>query len=339
MRNGTSVVAVEERSQVSEARRVAVRLAQEAGFDENARSDIGIVASEAAANVVRHAGRGKLLLTMMDGARGSGLELVCVDHGPGMSDVQACMHDGYSSAGTMGGGLGAMRRLAHDFAIYSAPGVGTALVCRFWREPGKPEAAGGVSIAGVAVPVQGESVCGDAWTVVAGASGTRLLVVDGLGHGPAAADAAATAVRIFHEHASAQPERVLGVLHAGMRSTRGAAVSVAFLDRQHRELRYAGVGNISGTIVSGDGTRSLVSHNGTVGHQMRKAQEFVYPWVEGALLVVHSDGLASHWKLDQYPGLFRQDPAIIAAMLYRDHARPRDDVSVVACRLTQEASV
>ena len=67
--------------------------------------------------------------------------------------------------------------------------------------------------------------------------------------------------------------------------------------------------------------RSLVSHNGTVGHQMRKVQEFVYPWSHGALLVLHSDGVATHWKLEQYPGLFREDPAIIAAILYRDHAR------------------
>ena len=227
-----------------------------------------------------------------------------------------------------------MRRLAQGFSIYSAPSVGTALVCRFWREPVSPAAGVGVSFAGIAVPVRGESVCGDAWTVTGGASGAGLLMVDGLGHGASAADAAATAVRIFRATPAAPPERVLAILHAGMRSTRGAAVAVAFLDPERREVRYAGVGNISATIVSGDGTRSLVSHNGTVGHQMRKAQEFVYPWPAGALLVVHSDGLTTHWRLDQYPGLIRQDPAIIAAMLYRDHARPRDDVSVVACRLT-----
>ena len=334
MHIGTAAVAVEDRSQIGEARRVAVRLAHEAGFGEGARSDIGIVVTEAATNVVRHAGRGQVLVTPVDGARGAGLELVCVDHGPGMQDVQACLKDGYSSAGTIGGGFGAMRRLADEFSVYSAAGVGTALVCRFWREPGASGPGGGMGVAGVAVPVQGESVCGDAWTVVAGPAGAGLLVADGLGHGAAAADAAGTAVRIFRAMPPAQPERALAILHAGMRSTRGAAVAVAFLDTERREVRYAGVGNISATIVSGDGTRSLVSHNGTVGHQMRKAQEFVYPWPARALLVVHSDGLTTHWRLDQYPGLVRQDPALIAAMLYRDHARPRDDVSVVVCRLT-----
>jgi hypothetical protein len=113
---------------------------------------------------------------------------------------------------------------------------------------------------------------------------------------------------------------------------------VAVIDRERREVRYAGVGNISAGIVTGDGSRSLVSHNGTVGLQMRKTQEFVYPWPSGALLVMHSDGLATRWRLDQYPGLYRQDPALIAAMLYRDYARPRDDVSVVVCRLTGVAA-
>jgi anti-sigma regulatory factor (Ser/Thr protein kinase) len=333
MRNGTVAVVVEDSSQVGEARRVATGVAAEAGFGERARSDIGIVATEAASNVVRHAARGELLITRVERASGPGIELVCVDQGPGMADVDACMQDGYSSRGTMGGGFGAMRRLAEDFAIYSGPGVGTALVCRFWTaRGGAPN--GSARWAGLAVPMRGESACGDAWTVAEGAFGTALLMADGLGHGASAAAAAAEAVRIFRAQTTFHPEHVLSLLHAGLRSTRGAAAAVALIDGQRREIRYAGVGNISAAILTGEGSRSLVSHNGTLGLQMRKAQEFVYPWPNGALLVAHSDGLATHWKLDQYPGLFRQDPALVAAILYRDHARRRDDASVVVCRLT-----
>lgn len=337
MHNGTVAVAVEDPSRVGEVRRLAIRAAAEAGFDESARGDIGIVATEAATNVVRHAGRGQVLIGEREGPAGPGLELVCVDHGPGMPDVAACLQDGFSSTGTMGGGLGAMRRLADDFALYSAPGVGTALVCRFWAD-GAGAGDRKVTRAGLAVPVQGESTCGDAWATMSGSGGTALLLVDGLGHGPPAAAAAAEAVALFRAQTSFQPEEVLAALHAGLRSTRGAAAAVALIDPRRREIRYAGVGNISAGIVTGDGARSLVSHNGTLGLQMRKAQEFTYPWSSGALLVAHSDGLASHWKLDRYPGLFRQDPALVAAMLYRDHTRPRDDVSVVVCRLTESAA-
>ena len=125
MRNGTAVVALEDASQVGEVHRVAMRVAADVGLDESTRSDVGIVATEAATNVVRHAGRGEVLISHVE----NGLELVCLDHGPGLADVEASMRDGYSSAGSLGGGLGAMRRLADQFAIYSGVGIGTALVC------------------------------------------------------------------------------------------------------------------------------------------------------------------------------------------------------------------
>jgi anti-sigma regulatory factor (Ser/Thr protein kinase) len=338
MRNGTAAVAIEDPSQVGEVRRVAMRVAEAAGFDEHTRSDIGIVATEAATNVVRHAGRGEVLISEVAGATAAGLELVCVDHGPGMADVEACLRDGFSSAGSMGGGFGAMRRLADHFSVYSAPGVGTGLVCRFRLGRTDPTSPNSAAWAGLAVPLRGESACGDAWTVIHGPWGTALLVADGLGHGSSAAAAADEAVRIFEEQTSFQPEHVLAVLHAGLRSTRGAAAAVALIDGNRREIRYAGVGNISALVLTGDSSRNLVSHNGTLGHQMRKSQEFVYPWSPGALLVAHSDGLATHWKLEQYPGLFRQDPAIVAGMLYRDHARRRDDTSVVVGRLTDSVA-
>ncbi len=338
MRKWNSVaVAVEDQSGIGEARRVAMGLAADAGFDKSATSDVGIVVTEAATNLVKHAGRGEVLLRELEGRGDSGLELLCVDRGRGMPDVDACMTDGFSSVGTMGGGFGAMRRLAQTFALYSAPGVGTALVCRFWR--GAPLSTNGPPpLAGLAVPLPGETACGDAWSAVEGPDGRALLVADGLGHGPAAEQAADAAVSIFQQQSALPPEQLMGILHAGLRSTRGAAAAVAAIDPRRHEIRYAGIGNISATIVAGDGTRSLVSHNGTVGHQVRKVQEFVYPWQDGSLLILHSDGLATRWKLDQYPGLFRQDPAIIGAMLYRDHARRRDDVSIVVCRLTETAA-
>ncbi len=330
----TVAVAVEDSSQIGEARRVAMALAAEAGFDDAARSDIGIVATEAASNVVRHAGKGEVLVRDLAAPQGPGLEVVCVDGGPGMPDVGACLRDGYSSTGSMGTGFGAMSRLADGFSVYSAPGLGTALVCRFWTR--KSSAGNGAmpAIAGLAVPIAGETACGDSWTAVPTPSGLAVLMADGLGHGPAAEAASVSAVRIFRDQATMPPVLLLDVLHAGMRSTRGAAVSVALIDRDRHEVRYAGVGNISAAIVTDGSVRHLVSHAGTVGVQMRKGQEFVYPWPGGAVLILHSDGLASQWKLDRYPGLLQEDPALVAAILYRDHARRRDDVSVVVCRLT-----
>jgi hypothetical protein len=139
-------------------------------------------------------------------------------------------------------------------------------------------------------------------------------------------------VRIFHENASATPTQIVERMHAAMRSTRGAAVAVAEIDAKAGTLRYAGVGNIAGTILAGAEARSLVSHAGTVGHQVRKVQEFTYPWTDRSLLVMHSDGVTQRWELDRYAGLVTRDPALIAGVLYRDHARGRDDATVLVTR-------
>jgi anti-sigma regulatory factor (Ser/Thr protein kinase) len=335
----STAVPLDDRSRIGEARRVASGLATEAGLGEGLRSDVGIVATELATNVLRHAGRGTLLLRRLEAA-GGGVELLCVDTGPGMRDPAACMADGYSTAGSMGNGLGAIRRLAHGFDLYSVSGRGTAVVTRFWARP--DPAAGRVAgmLAGLAVALAGERECGDAWAARSGPAGTTVLLADGLGHGPSAAAAAATAVEIFQAHPAAAPADLVTLMHAGMRSTRGAAVAVARTGPAAGDaVRYAGVGNLSAVLARTQDSRSLMSHNGTVGLQARKIQELSYPWPPEAVLVMHSDGLQSHWRLAQYPGLAQRDAALIAGVLYRDFARGRDDVSVVVQRTGAPATL
>ncbi|HKU62624.1 MAG TPA: SpoIIE family protein phosphatase, partial [Gemmatimonadales bacterium] len=190
-------------------------------------------------------------------------------------------------------------------------------------------------LAGLAVAVAGETECGDAWAARSGPGGTTVLLADGLGHGPAAAAASGMAVEIFRAHPTSGPAELVNMMHAGMRSTRGAAVAVAATGSTTADgIRFTGVGNLSAVLTRAQDSRSLMSHNGTAGLQARKIQELAYPWPADAVLVMHSDGLQSHWRLDQYPGLAQRDAALIAAVLYRDFSRGRDDVSVVVQRRT-----
>ena len=100
-----------------------------------------------------------------------------------------------------------------------------------------------------------------------------------------------------------------------------------------REVHFVGVGNVAASIVAADGEgRNLVSHNGTVGHQLRRVQTFRYPWPAGAALVLATDGIRTQWRLADAPGLVRHDPTVVAAALWRDHARGRDDATVVVVR-------
>jgi hypothetical protein len=65
---------------------------------------------------------------------------------------------------------------------------------------------------------------------------------------------------------------------------------------------------------------------------VRKIQEFQYPFPKGSLLIMHSDGIATHWDLASYPGIEARHPAFVSAALFRDHSRGRDDLTVLALR-------
>jgi anti-sigma regulatory factor (Ser/Thr protein kinase) len=318
-------------SGVGEARRLAGELSRAAGLGDTDAGRLALVVTEATTNLVKHAGGGELLLRPFGSERAQGMDVLVLDRGPGIRDLAAALRDGFSSAGTPGNGLGAIARLASLFDIYSRAGIGTAVFARV-APAHAPSDDGGWLLGSINVPYPGELVSGDCWAVRHGARRTLALVVDGLGHGLHAAEAARAADAAFQKFAAAAPGEVLNRIHEALRPTRGAAVAVAEIDRDQQVVRFAGLGNISGTIVLNGKTRSAVSHHGTAGHDMRHIQEFTYPWAAGAILVMHSDGLTSRWTLDDYPGLSERHPQLLAALLYRDSRRGRDDVSVLALR-------
>jgi anti-sigma regulatory factor (Ser/Thr protein kinase) len=322
-------VAVTDASQVGEARRAAATLTARLGFGETEAGKVALVVTEAAGNLVKHARDGEILLRPLERDGVAGLEILAIDRGPGIADHRRCLRDGFSTAGTPGTGLGAIARLASFTDVHSIVPSGTALLARLWGGPA-PAPRSGLRVGVVCLPVAGEEVCGDAWAEEQSSGRALLLVADGLGHGPLAAEAARDAVRVFRDNAAHAPAEILRAIHLALRSTRGAAVAVAAMDLVGGSVCYAGVGNIASTVFSAGKTRSLVSHNGTVGHAARRFQEFDYPFPADATLVMHSDGLSSRWGLDAYPELLLRDPALLAGVLYRDFRRGRDDVTVLA---------
>lgn len=324
----TTCVPVAEQSQIGEARRVAQVLATNLGLAATEVGRAGIVATEVATNLVRHAKDGGwVLLQPCSDMRG--VEIVAIDRGPGISNIARCLEDGYSSGGTAGQGLGAIRRQSSAFQIHSETPKGTVLLSTVRdRQPASPS----LDVGCVCVSMQGEEVCGDLWSVRHDAQGYTLLVADGLGHGFGAAEAARRAVEIFNESNGCGPADCLDRMHSGLRATRGTAAAVARVEPAKGIIHFAGIGNIAASVLNGSGTRSLISHNGILGHGIHKLQELSYPWPKQALLVMHSDGLSTHWDLDVYPGVRNRHPSLIAALLFRDFSRQRDDVTVLVAR-------
>jgi hypothetical protein len=159
-----------------------------------------------------------------------------------------------------------------------------------------------------------------------------VLNIDGLGHGQLAAEAAQEGIRIFQAYSQESPASIISRLHDALKKTRGAAAAIAEIRPLAGSLVYAGVGNISASILSNTLSRSLISHNGTLGHVMARVQEFKVDWPKDGILIMHSDGLQSRWDLTRYPGLMTRQPALIAGLLLRDFRRDRDDSSVLVVK-------
>src|SRR5690349_9279619 len=241
---------IDDESKVGEARRAAQTLAN-FEFDAQTAGKVAIVTTELANNLLRHAGGGELLIQTLDSDGGATLEILAIDKGSGMQDVARCMTDGYSTIGTPGTGLGAARRLADDFDIYSVHGEGTVVMARFGKAPTTRFGA-------ICLPMDGEVECGDAWYIVGEAERTAVIVIDGLGHGTFAAEAARAGIDAFAASPWETPPQIMLLASAAMSKTRGGAAACAHV--QGNKVSYSGIGNISGALISREKSQGLVSH-------------------------------------------------------------------------------
>jgi anti-sigma regulatory factor (Ser/Thr protein kinase) len=326
---------VSDSSHVGACRRAAQRLAETWRFDETGAGRVGVVASELATNLLKHATAGVLLAQPVETGTTVQIELLAVDRGPGMASVDECLRDGYSTGGTSGTGLGAVRRMSAVFDIYSQLGKGSIVLARVASSAGPSRSAlltSDTQFGAVSIPISGESECGDIWSVAADESRYSLLVADGLGHGPLAAVAAAAAADAYAAQPFDPPQMMMQMLHRRLGGTRGAAAAYAVFDESVSKVRYAGIGNIAGCIIAPGMRKGLMSHNGTLGLSLSRSLGLDYDWPARAMIVMHSDGLSNRWSLEDYPGLAQCHPAVIAAALYRDFSRDRDDSTVVVLR-------
>lgn len=332
--------AVRDASDVGHVRREASGIAEASGFSDIQKGRVALIVTEMGTNLVRHAGGGEIIVSTVQGADSLGLEILSLDKGTGISDPAQCMTDGFSSGSSPGTGLGAIRRQSTHFDLFSHKDLGTAILSTVWPTP--QEESESFCTGGICVAVPGEKKSGDAWSVFNPMPQVlKLLVVDGLGHGPKASEAAEEAVKIFESTERLSPPKTLERIHLALRKTRGAAVAVSELDVQENKLTFAGVGNISATIHSSQGQKGIASSNGIAGHNMKRITDFLFSWMTDDTLILHSDGLQARWNLSQmacYRGLLSHHPSLVSGVLYRDFKRSNDDCTVVAIKPSRSVS-
>jgi anti-sigma regulatory factor (Ser/Thr protein kinase) len=329
-----------------EARRVSFDLARQAAFDDSVAERAALIATEAAANILTHAGAGRMLARVV-GESEPAVEIIALDCGPGIAHLSAAMRGGHSTSGASGVGLRTMSRASNLFDIYSRPGQGTALLAQVWarslryyattRDYASPRVkSGAISMAGSgATPgdLPGVSVIGEAWSAKHQPSRSLIMVASGLGQGEEAARTAAEAVKVIEEVQRLAPAEILEIIHEALDGTRGASVAVAEIRHANgsSEIRFAGVGNIAARVVNGGGAYHLCSLHGIVGYEA-EIEEFTYPWPAHSTLVMHSDGMSASWNTEDYPGLLASHPALIAAVLHRDFNCGLDDATVIVAK-------
>jgi anti-sigma regulatory factor (Ser/Thr protein kinase) len=303
----------------------ALACARALSFDEDAAQRLERVVTELESNLARHAREGRLLIALR--TQQADVEVIAIDEGPGLGDRGAAFHQACT------GGLGAVREAAQTFDLYSSS-RGTVVLARVQRQGTVSQPSGEFSVGAVCVPVRGEVVCGDAWMVAFEGHQARLMLADGLGHGPGAAQAANEALLAFRSNPMASPRQHMHTAHRRLGSTRGAAVSVFALDAQQDTVRLSGAGNVLGRVLSGVTDKSLMPQSGTVGLHVRVPEEVTTPWPAHAVLIAFSDGLVSRWDAPPLHPLLALEPTLLAAVLLRDHCRGADDATVVVLRRT-----
>lgn len=306
-------------TQVGAARRLAARIGEATDLSDTVAGQLGLVVVELATNLLKHAVRGQLFLRGEGRGERAVVDVVAIDHGPGM-DLERCFDDGFSTGGTSGTGLGAVRRAAALFDAWSDP-QGSVLFARLGTQAGPRRGS-------IARALKGESESGDLVRFVTRASGWSAAVVDGLGHGPGAA-VAAQAIGVAHAEQPDDPARCLALAHERARATRGAAASVVHFDADTGVLVHAGVGNVAAVVLGREDHRGLASQNGTLGGACPTVRGQRMELVPRSLVVMHTDGLSARWSLPAYPGLRARHPQVIAGVLFRDMQRARDDASVL----------
>lgn len=322
--------------------RLARAAAEAQGFDHTRGERVTWVASEMASNLVRHTRSGRISFRLLDSGDRRGVELVATDGGQGMPVT------GVGGAGrgpileTTAERLGAIARASDLFDLFSAPGRGTVMMSRLWDGPLADPGEGRFLVGSMREPYPGEDACGDAWAVEQTASRVVALVADGLGHGVNAAEASGMAVEAFRQRHHEPVEVIVGHLHRALHGTRGAAIAVAEVDPGNDQgglLRFCGIGNIAARILLAGQERYLISQFGIAGYQRPVIRAFEEPWPDGAMLVMHSDGLSPAWDLTTYSGILSHHPQLAAATVLRDAPRAHDDAVVLALCDGERAAV
>lgn len=321
---------------VTAARRKARLLASATGFAEAAAEQIALVVSELGSNLHKHAGGGILSVQAVaqDGRRGIRIE--ARDRGPGIAQPEQAMVDGYSTAGTLGDGLGAVNRLVDALEIASDGSSGTHVVACKWLWEAAPAPAGTPENpydCGAASRAHPEmTVNGDAFFIKHWPGHSLVAVIDGVGHGQFAHRAARASYAYLENHYRLPVDELFTGVARACLGSRGAVMAIAALDWHSRNIAFASVGNIETRLFNASRDKLFPVRRGIVGMQMPKPRVSTEQWERGGVLVMQSDGISTRWPLTELNAMLHLPASAIARRILNRHGKEQDDATVAVIK-------
>ena len=323
----------DDRSYFSLIKKEIHRQAVEVGMNPTRIAELDLIVAEMTSNLFKYSDGGELLLGVFKNAGAPYIELISIDNGPGMVNPARMMQDGVSTSNTLGHGLGSMKRLSDTFEVYSQIGWGTIVLSRVFNEPERISAKSQLIIRPIVVFKPGEKTSGDGYISKSTEQYTKIMLADGLGHGPEANLAVNEAAAAFKVFPDMSPTETIRFLHSSIKKTRGAVISIVCYDRVNKTWTVAGVGNIAGRFSGPVNFKNNMSYNGIVGHNIPGSMnDQTYSAEEFNQVMLCSDGIKTRIDMARYPLMYKYDLTILAAAIYKDHARRTDDMSVVIAK-------
>ncbi len=326
--------AANDRSYFSLLKKEIHKRAEDAGISVARINALDIIVAELTSNLFKYAIDGEILMGVFGEGSTAYIELISIDNGPGMANPAKMMQDGISTSNTMGHGLGSIQRMSDVFDLYSLTGWGTIVLSRVYNNPKDLKVSEKIVVRPIVVSKPGEITSGDGISIKRTDKYIKIMLADGLGHGPEANKAineAALAFKIFPDYS---PTETLRFVHTNIKKTRGAVINILAYNSQTRVWTSSGIGNIAVRLIGPVTSRNQMSYNGIVGHNIPNTMnDQEYPAEQYNVVVLCSDGIKTRWDHAKYPMIQKKDPAVLAAAIYKDHARKTDDMSVVVVKI------
>ncbi len=331
MKKIKEIIIIKNRSDILLARQIVKQLGVAIGFDTLTSENIELVINELATNLIKHANKGELIISSLNNGKKQGVQIESVDSGPGFNNIEKSITNGYSTKKSLGYGLGIVNRIMDELEISSKPGY-THIICKYYIKNKRISGSCPFLIDGASRPRLGMSLNGDSFIIKRWNHSALVGVIDGLGHGQFAHRAAKTAWNYIMKHYDQPLDQIFRGTGRTCSATRGVVMALARFDWTKQKITLASIGNITVRVIGSSEKIDFIIRRGILGIKSPNPVINEKHWDPSYIMILHSDGIISHWNWDNFYYLQNESATKIAQVLLRSLAKDDDDATVVVVR-------